>query len=143
MQTLFPESGLRTAPNWRKIRKMTMTSKFSDMTSTSNFFVSLVNFSYWSKFHVNIITSFQIMTIFFKGLIKNPEIGNTPVWVLFNIWKLVRVRDTKGGTNVSKKMLLNAAKCWGYSFYRFWVTSELILLSMLWTLFRRAGLSFV
>ena len=38
MQTLCPESGLRTAPNWPKIRKMTMTSQFSDMTSTSNFF---------------------------------------------------------------------------------------------------------
>ena len=38
MQTLCPESGLRTAPNWPKIRKMTMTSQFSDMTSTSIFF---------------------------------------------------------------------------------------------------------
>ena len=38
MQTLCPESGLRTAPNWPKIRKMTMTSQFSDMTSSSNFF---------------------------------------------------------------------------------------------------------
>ena len=38
MQTLCPESGLRTAPNWPKIQKMTMTSQFSDMTSSSNFF---------------------------------------------------------------------------------------------------------
>ena len=38
MQTLCPESGLRTAPNWPKIRKMTMTSQFSDMTSPSYFF---------------------------------------------------------------------------------------------------------
>ena len=38
MQTLCPESGLRTAPNWPKIRKMTMTSQFSDMTSMSIFF---------------------------------------------------------------------------------------------------------
>ena len=28
-------------------------------------FISLVNFSYWSKFHVNIITGSGIMTIFF------------------------------------------------------------------------------
>ena len=62
------------------------------------------------------------MTIFFyKGLTKNPEIGNTPVWVLPNIWRLGQVRDTKFGTNVSNEMLLNAAKCQGYSFYRFWV----------------------
>ena len=26
---------------------------------------------------------------------------------------------TKFGTNVSNKMFLNAAKCWGYNFYRF------------------------
>ena len=29
--------------------------------------------------------------------------------------------DTKFGTNVSDKMLLNAANCQGYSFYRFLV----------------------
>ena len=35
-------------------------------------FVSLVKFSYWSKFHVNIITGSGIMTIFFyKGLTRN------------------------------------------------------------------------
>ena len=122
MQTLYPESGLRIAPNWPKIRKMTMTSQFSDMTSTSNFFVSLVNFSYWSKFHVNIITGSGIMTIFFhKGLTRNPEIRNTSVWVLPNIWRLGEVMDTKCGTNVSNRMLLNPAKCHGYSFYHFWV----------------------
>ena len=38
MQTLCPESGLWTAPNWPKIRERAMTSQFSDMTSKSNFF---------------------------------------------------------------------------------------------------------
>ena len=118
-----PASGLLKLA---KIRKMTMTSQFFDMTSTSQFFwccfVSLVNFSYWSKFHVNIITDSRIMTIFFyKGLTRNPEIGNTPVWVLPNIWRLGWVMDTKFSTNVSTKMLLNAAKRQGYSFYHFWV----------------------
>ena len=43
-------------------------------------FASLGKFSYWSKFHVSIITGSGIMTIFFyKGLTRNPEIGNTPV----------------------------------------------------------------
>ena len=85
-------------------------------------FVSLVISSYWSKFQVNIITGSGIMTIFFyKGLARNPEIGNTPVWVLPNIWRLGRVMDTKFGTNVSNRMLLNAVKFQGYSFYRFWV----------------------
>ena len=72
----------------------------SDMTSSSSFFcrcfVSLVNFSYWSKFHVNIITGSGAMTIFFcKELTRNPEIGNIPVCVFPNIWRLGRVRQTK------------------------------------------------
>ena len=85
-------------------------------------FVSLVKFSYWSKFHVSIIIGSGIMTIFFhKGLTGNPEIGKTPASVLPNIWRLARIMDTKFGTNVSNRMLLNAAKYQGYSFYRFWV----------------------
>ena len=55
--------------------------------------------------------------LFIKGLTRIPEIGNTPVWVLLNIWRLGRVRNTKFGTNVSNKMLLNPAKCQGYSFW--------------------------
>ena len=83
-------------------------------------FVSLVRFSYWSKFHVNIITVSWVMTIsFYKGLTRSPEIGNTPS--KFCIWRLGQARNTKFGTNVSNKMLLNVAKCQCYSFYRFWV----------------------
>ena len=88
-------------------------------------FVSNVNFGYWSKFHVNIITGSGIMTTFFyKGLIRNPEIRNTPVWVFPNIWRLGWGMGTQFGTNVCNKMLLNAAKFQGYSFYRFWVIKE-------------------
>ena len=60
-----------------------MASQFVHMASLSYFrrcFVSLVKFSYWYKFHVNIITGSGIMTILFcKGLTRNPGIGNTPV----------------------------------------------------------------
>ena len=85
-------------------------------------FVSLVTFSYWSKFHVNIITGHGIKTIFFyKGLTRNWEIGNNPIWVLPNIWRLGQVMDTKFGTNLSNRLLLNAAKFQSYSLYRFWV----------------------
>ena len=85
-------------------------------------FVSLAKFSYWSKFLVNIITSCGVMTIFFyEKLTRHPKIVSTPVWVLPNIWRLGRVRETKFGANVSNKILLNAEKCRGYSIYRFWV----------------------
>ena len=83
-------------------------------------YVSLVKLSYWSKFRVNIITRSGVMTIFiYKSLIRNLEIGNTPVWVLLNIWRLGQVRDTKFGRNVSNDNLLNAANCQDYSFLPF------------------------
>ena len=55
-----------------------MMSQFIDMMSSSNIFdvfvFSLVKFSYWSKFHVSVITGSGVITIFFyKGLTRNPE----------------------------------------------------------------------
>ena len=111
-----PEFGFQIAPDcfWNDI-----IIKFFDVFF---FFVSLIKFSYWSKFHVNIVTGSGVLTIFFyKGLTRNPEIGNTLVWVLPNIWRLGQVEDTKISTNVSNKKLLNAAKWPGYSCYCFWV----------------------
>ena len=62
------------------------------------------------------------MTIFFyKGLTRNPEIENTPICVVPNIWRLVQVRDTKCGMNVPRKVLLNTAK-WFTAF----IVSELL-----------------
>ena len=83
-------------------------------------FVSLVNFSYWTfqfSYWINIITGSRFMaTFFYKGLTKNLKIGNNPVWVLPNIWRLERVINTKFGTNVSNRILLSAAKFQGYTF---------------------------
>ena len=85
--------------------------------------VSLVKFSYWPKVHVNIMTG--VTKIFtYKELIRNLKIANTTVWVLPSILRLGQVRDTEFGPNVSNKILLNAAKCQGYGFYRFWVIKE-------------------
>ena len=68
------------------------------------------------------MTGSEVMTIFvYKGFTRNPEIRNTSFWVLPSIWRLGQVRDTKFGTNVSNKRLLNAAKCLDCSFYRFCV----------------------
>ena len=105
---------------------MAITSHFPDMTWSSNFFwycfVSLVKFSYWSKFLVIIITGSAVITIsFYKGLTRNPEIRNTLVWVLPNIWRLGQGRNTKFGTSISNKMLMYAAKCQGCSSFRLWV----------------------
>ena len=95
------------------------------MTWRQRCFVSLDKYSYWSRFHVNIITRCGVMTIsFYKGLTRNPEIGNNPIRVWLNIWRLLQASNTKFGANVSNKMLLNDAKCQGYSFYRFWAIKE-------------------
>ena len=58
-------------------------SNFGDMTSLFNFHVIcvfLVKFSYWSKFHVNIITGSRNMAVLlYKGLTRNLKIRNTHV----------------------------------------------------------------
>ena len=92
----------------------------------TDFFLTLFcfssQFSYWPKFHVNIITGSRVMRIlFYRGLTRNPEIKNTLVLVMPNISRLGQVRDTKFGRNVFIEILLNAAKCQHNSFYCFWV----------------------
>ena len=100
---------------------MTMTSEFPDIIVKFfwRWFVSLVKFNYWSKFHVT--GSWVMRILFYKELTRNPEIRNTPVWVSPNIWTLGPTADTKFGAIVSTKMLLNAAKYQVYLFYCFWV----------------------
>ena len=103
-----------------------MTSQYDNMTSSQSLAkccrVSCAKFSYWSRFHVNIMTGSGATTIFVsKGLTRNSEIRNTLFWVLLNIWRLGWVRNTKFGTNVSYKILLNGAKCQCYTISRFWV----------------------
>ena len=114
------ESGFRIAPNWPKIGKMTIRHNFRTWRHRQVFwrrFFSLMKFSYWSKFQVNIITGSGVNDNFL--FTRNPEIGNTPIWVLPNIWRLRQFWDSKINTNVSSKLLLNATKCQGYNFYRF------------------------
>ena len=79
-----PESDFRIAPklaiNWKNDTDV----KISLHDVIFNFFglcfVSLVKFGYWLKFHVNIITGSGVTIILcYKGLTRNPEIGNTPI----------------------------------------------------------------
>ena len=112
--------GCKLAINWQKDNDVWI-CQHDVVKSFWRSRVSLVRFSCWSKFHINIIIGSGIMTIFvYKGLTRNPENGNAPA--LPNIWWLgYQVRYTKFGRIVSNKMLLNTAKCKRYSFHRFWV----------------------
>ena len=79
---MHSESGYWMATSWPKIRKETRTWPFINIDVIVNFFwrcrVFLVKFSYWPKFHINMMTSPWVMTIFvYKGLARNPEIENT------------------------------------------------------------------
>ena len=102
-----------------------MTSQFLHMMLLSDFFgvfFFLVKVSFLSKCHVNIIICSGVMRFsFYKELTKNLEIGNIPVWVLPNIWRLGQLKNIKLVTNGSNKILLNASKCYCCSFCRFWV----------------------
>ena len=119
------ESGFRIPPNWPSIWKRAMTSQFSEMTPSSIFFeVVLFLLSVLvTDPSLSSISSLalELRPFFFKGLARNPEIGNNLVLVLLNTWRLGQVRNTKFGKKVSSKMLLNAAKCQGHSFNRFWL----------------------
>ena len=63
----------------------------------------------------------KLWGFFYKRFTRNPDIRNTPVWVLPNISRLGQAMDTNIATNVSNRVLLNSEKFQSYSFYRFWV----------------------
>ena len=117
-----PEFSFPIAPNWPKIRKIIMTSQFSDITSSSIFFHTVLFLLSSLVISPNFTsTSSLFLELRQFSCIRDIPLGNTFVWVLPNIWRLDQVRDTKFGTDVFNKILLNAAKCQGYSFYRFCV----------------------
>ena len=72
MHTLCPESVLQIAPNWSKIRKMAMTSQFSDMTSTSNFF--------------------DVVLFVLSSLVTGPSFMSIS-WLVLELWKFSFIRD--------------------------------------------------
>ena len=70
-----------------------------------------VKFSYWFKFHVNIITGSGVATIFvYKELTRNPERGNLPSKFCPVSGDYCKLKDTTFDRNVSNKKLLNPAK---------------------------------
>ena len=127
LQTRRAESGSQIAPNWPKIEKMTMTSQFVNMTS-SQIFLTLLCFSCQG-----LVTGPSFMSIsplvlellqfsFIRNWAEIQKSEIPPFNFLPNIWRLQWVKDITFGMNVSNEMLLNAAKCQGYSFNRLWVT---------------------
>ena len=65
------------------------------------------------------LLSCLVSLYFYKGLTRNSEIGNTPVWVLPSICILGQVRDTKFGIDVSNKIWLMLQNASGIAFTNF------------------------
>ena len=63
----------------------------------------------------------QLSRCYAGGVARNPGSQN---------WRLEWVRDTKFGINVSNEILLNTAKCQGYSFYPAFTVSELLKVTL-------------
>ena len=88
-----PASGLlQIVLNWGNDNDVTTFRKCINFFWTYS--ISLVKFSYKPKFHVNIMTG---VTNFFthKGLTRNLEIVNTPVWIMPSILRLGQKLNTK------------------------------------------------
>ena len=115
----FPDCS-KLAVNWKNSNGLTICWYDLIVNFFWRCFVSLLKFRFWSKFHVIIITGSGVMAIsFYKGFTRNWKIWNTPVWLLPNIWRLRRIKNTKCSTKIPNKMLLNAAKFQVYSFHHF------------------------
>ena len=97
----FPDC-FKLAKNWKNNNDITIFRNYVIVKFFWRRFVSLVTFSYWSKFHVNTITGSGVMTIsFYEGLTRNTEIGNNPseFCPTSGDW------GEKFGTNVSKGLV--------------------------------------
>ena len=108
MQTLCPESGIRTAPNWPKNDNDVTISRHDIIFKVFwRGFVSLVTFSDCSKFHVNIITGSGIMTNFFLRdwtEIRKSEIPPSEVCPMYGDWDELRI------SNLTRMSLIKC--CW-------------------------------
>ena len=106
-----PESGFRITENLAMNLKNDSDATIFRHEVTVNFF-GVVLFLLSSLVTVPSFMSIPslVLELWQFFFIRNPEIGNIPVLVFPNIWRLGRVKDTKFGTNVSNKILLNATK---------------------------------
>ena len=110
---MHPDSGFQVTVNltaW--IRKKAVMSLSADMTSSSFFdVVFLLSSLVTGPIFMSISWLSRVITIFvYKGLTRK---------FLLIFWRL----GASKGYRIWHKILLNSAKCQGYSFYHFWVVS--------------------
>ena len=130
MQTLHLESSFQIALNWPYIRKMTMTSQFSNMTSSSNFFdftgpsfmsiswlvLELWQFSFirdWPEIHKSEIPQYEfcpisgdrgklgILNLAWMFLTKCYWMLQNPRITTFTVSELLRENQQGGGDKIN------------------------------------------
>ena len=88
-----PGSGFRISPNWLKIWKMTMMSQLSKNSSNLFDLAVFILSSLVTGPSFMSISWLELRQFFvYKGLTRNLEIVNTPVWALSNTWRLGQFR---------------------------------------------------
>ena len=124
LQTMRPESRLpdysKLAINWKNDNDVTIFRHDVIVNSFELVFFLLLNLVTGPSFMSISSLVLELGYFFYKWLTRNQKTRYTSIWVLRNILRLEKVRDTKLSTNVSNEMLLNAAKWHGYRFFRFW-----------------------
>ena len=114
--------GCKLVINWKKDNDVTICRHDAIVKYFWRFRVSLVKFRYSSMFHVNVMTGSRVMKIlFYKNWPETQKLKIQPSEFCPISGDWGKVRDTKFGTNVFHKKLLNTAKCQGYNFYCFWI----------------------
>ena len=79
-------------------------------------FVSPVKFSYWSRFHVNIITGSGVIIIFFnKGLTRNPEIPPSEFCPLSEDWGKLGIQNLARMSLIKCYWMLQNARVTGFT----------------------------
>ena len=97
-------------------------TRVSDFFDTAVFFFSsLVTGPSFTSISLLVLELWQFSSIKGWPEIWKSEIPPSEFCSISGAWSLGQVRNTRLVTNVSNEMLLNAAKCKFYSFYRFWV----------------------
>ena len=124
MSRIYLPDSSKLAINWKNVNDVTIFRHNFIVNFFGRFFASLVKFNLvtvpsFTSISSLVLELWQFPLIRVLQEIQKSEIP--PSKFCQYIWRLEQVRDTTFGTNVSNKMLLNAAKYQGYSFYRFWV----------------------
>ena len=120
---MHPESCFQIAPNWQKIWKMTMTSQFANMASSSHFFDVVLFFLSSLVTGPSFISISSLVLEFWQfSFIRNwPDIRKSDITPS----EICPISGDRGWLGIPNLARISLMKCYrmlqGYSFDPFWV----------------------